>query len=44
MTKGLNIAAIMKLINPQLPEPVTYNTYRYYVRNEKELRQAWQSR
>lgn len=44
LTKGLNIAAIMKLINPQLPEPVTYNTYRYYVRNEKELRQAWQSR
>lgn len=44
LTKGLNIAAIMKLINPQLPEPVTYNTYRYYVRNEKELRQVWQSR
>ena len=44
LTKGLNIAAIMKLINPQLPQPVTYNTYRYYVRNEKELRQVWQAR
>lgn len=44
LTKGLNIAAIMKLVNPQLTEPVTYNTYRYYVRNEKELRQVWHSR
>jgi len=44
LTKGLTIATIMKLVNPRLPEPVTYNTYRYYVRHEKELRQVWQSR
>ena len=30
LERGLNIASIMKLINPQLEEPVTYNIYRYY--------------
>src|SRR5688572_6886604 len=28
---GLNLAAIMKIINPQLEQPITYNSYRYFV-------------
>ncbi len=44
LRQGLNIASIMKLINPQLEEPVTYNTYRYYVQTEDDLCQAWQAK
>ncbi len=44
LEQGLNIAAVMKLINPQLEQPVTYNTFRYYVRTEDDLRQAWRRR
>ena len=40
---GLNMAAIMKLVNPQLEEPVTYNTFRYFVKHEKDLQNAWQA-
>jgi hypothetical protein len=40
---GLNLAAIMKLVNPKLEEPVTYNTFRYFVKHEKDLRSARQA-
>lgn len=40
---GLNLAAIMKIINPQLERPITYNSYRYYVQREEDLHLAWQS-
>ncbi|HEX6385519.1 MAG TPA: hypothetical protein VF177_12685, partial [Anaerolineae bacterium] len=40
---GLNLAAIMKIINPQLEEPITYNSYRYFVQREEELLRAWQA-
>lgn len=39
---GLNLAAIMKIINPQLEKPITYNSYRYYVQHNEVLREAWQ--
>jgi len=35
----LPIASIQKLINPQLQEPLTYNSYRYYINNDPELKQ-----
>jgi DNA invertase Pin-like site-specific DNA recombinase len=38
---GLNLSAIMKLVNPQLEKPVTYNTFRYFVKHEKDLLNAW---
>jgi DNA invertase Pin-like site-specific DNA recombinase len=38
----LNLAAIMKLVNPELDNPVTYNTFRYFVQHEKDLLNAWQ--
>ncbi|HIE53667.1 MAG TPA: resolvase [Chromatiaceae bacterium] len=40
---GLNLAAIMKIINPQLEQPITYNSYRYFVQQEEDLCQAWQA-
>jgi DNA invertase Pin-like site-specific DNA recombinase len=40
---GLNLAAIMKIINPQLEQPITYNSYRYFVQREEDLSQAWQA-
>lgn len=38
---GLNLAAIMKIINPQLEQPITYNSYRYFVQREEDLYQVW---
>ena len=38
---GLNLAAVMKIINPQLEKPITYNAYRYFVQHEEELLKAW---
>lgn len=38
---GLNLASVMKIINPQLEEPITYNSYRYFVQREEDLFQAW---
>ena len=38
---GLNLAAVMKIINPQLEKPITYNAYRYFVQHEEELIKAW---
>lgn len=35
------LAAVMKIINPQLDEPITYNSYRYFVWHEEELLNAW---
>ncbi len=40
---GLNLASVMKIINPQLEEAITYNSYRYFVRQDEALRQAWQA-
>ena len=36
----LSITSIMKIINPQLPRPVSYHTYRYYIQHDKELAQV----
>lgn len=38
---GLNLAAIMKVINNQLETPVTYNSYRYHVQHNQQLLAAW---
>lgn len=35
---GLSIASIRKLINKQLETPLTYNSYKYFVLNDEELR------
>jgi len=38
---GLNLASIQKIINPQLEEPTTYCSYRYFVQYENEIARAW---
>ena len=43
LSMGLNLAAIMKIINPQLEQPITHNLYRYFAQREKDLYQAWQA-
>jgi DNA invertase Pin-like site-specific DNA recombinase len=35
---GLNLAAIRKLVNPYLDRPLTYNSYKYFVQRDEELR------
>lgn len=35
---GLSIASIRKLINKQLEVPLTYNSYKYFILNDGELR------
>jgi DNA invertase Pin-like site-specific DNA recombinase len=34
---GLSVAAIRKLINKQLPTPLTYNSYKYFIVNDRTL-------
>lgn len=34
---GVSITSIMKIINPQLERPLTYHTYRYYIKNDEIL-------
>jgi DNA invertase Pin-like site-specific DNA recombinase len=40
---GLDLAAIRKLVNPQLQKPVTYNTFKYFVQQEAELVSMWRT-
>jgi DNA invertase Pin-like site-specific DNA recombinase len=35
---GLSVAAIQKLINSQLEEPLTYNSYKYFIDRDEALR------
>jgi DNA invertase Pin-like site-specific DNA recombinase len=35
---GLPVPSIMKLINPHLEQPLTYNSYRYFIDRDDELR------
>jgi DNA invertase Pin-like site-specific DNA recombinase len=39
---GLNLAAIRKLINPQLEQPLTYNSFKYFVQHDEALNPLWQ--
>jgi DNA invertase Pin-like site-specific DNA recombinase len=38
---GLNLAAIRKIINNQLENPISYNSYKYFVQHDEQLQQAW---
>ena len=38
---GLNLAAIRKIINPQLAQPITYNSFKYFVQHDAELKPLW---
>ncbi len=41
LTLGLDLAAILKLINPQLGKPTSYQALKYYVAHEPELAPLW---
>jgi DNA invertase Pin-like site-specific DNA recombinase len=41
LTLGLDLAAILKLINPQLGKPTSYQAVKYYVAHEPELAPLW---
>lgn len=34
---GLNLTSIRKLINPQLEKPVSYQTFKYFISNERSI-------
>lgn len=40
---GVNLAAIRKIVNNQLEKPISYNSYKYFVKNDEELQRAWLS-
>jgi len=41
---GLPLAAVRQIITHQLDKPIAYNSYRYFVNQDDELKQAWQSK
>jgi len=40
---GLYLAAIVKIINLKFTEPITFNSYRYFVQHEVELLEVWKA-
>jgi hypothetical protein len=38
LQSGLSVAAIQKLINRELEEPLTYNSYKYFIARDEALR------
>lgn len=41
---GLNLAAIHKIVNPQLPKPISYQALKYFVEQDQELTTLRQKR
>lgn len=42
LQKGVDLATVRKLINPELEQPISYNAYKYFVEHDPELITAWQ--
>lgn len=40
---GVNLTSIRKLVNPDLKQPISYNSYKYFVQHDPELNTAWQA-
>ena len=43
LRKGIDLASVRKLINPELEQPISYTSYKYFVVNDPELADAWQA-
>ena len=43
LRKGVNLANVCKLINSELNQPISYNSYKYFVLQDLELTQAWRA-
>ena len=41
LQKGIDLASVRKLINPELERPISYNSYKYFVEHDLELVTAW---
>lgn len=41
---GLSLSRIRTVLNPQLEKPLSYPSYRYFVRQDTELIELWQGR
>lgn len=39
---GLSLSRIRMILNPQLEKPLSYPSYRYFVRQDFELLEIWQ--
>lgn len=42
LKKGIDLASVRKLVNPELEQPLSYNSYKYFVKQDSELLAAWQ--
>ncbi len=42
LQKGIDLASVRKLVNPELAQPLSYNSYKYFVNQDSELLAAWQ--
>jgi hypothetical protein len=40
---GLSLSRIRTVINPQLERPISYPSYRYFVRQDAALLELWQA-
>lgn len=41
LQRGVDLATVRKLINPELEQPISYNSYKYFVEHDPELVTAW---
>lgn len=41
--KGVDLANVRKLVNPELARPISYNSYKYFVQHDEALAEAWQA-
>lgn len=41
---GISLSRIRTILNPQLERPLSYPSYRYFVRQDTELIELWQGR
>ena len=40
---GLTLASVRKIVNNQMGNPLTYNSFKYFVQHDGELLSAWQA-
>ena len=43
LQKGVDLANVRKLVNPELKQPISYNSYKYFVQHDAALAEAWQA-
>lgn len=43
LQKGIDLASVRKLINPELERPISYNSYKYFVEHDPDLVAAWRN-